>query len=70
MQSIKTHISDHGYLALLIIPAFFVTSYLFNIIYFRCFEVKISKVPLAIPDYILSINILGTALLSGFFFKS
>ena len=67
MQSIKTHISEHGYLALLIIPAFFVTSYLFNVIYFRCFDVKISKVPLAIPDYIMSINILGTALLSGIF---
>lgn len=69
MKSIKNYISEYGYLTLLVIPAFFVTSYLFNVIYFHCFDVKISKVPLAISDYTMSINIIGIALLSGFFFQ-
>lgn len=69
MKSIKNHIVEYGYLGLFVMPAFFVASYLFNITYFYCFDVKISKIPLAVSDYILSINILGIVLLSGIFYQ-
>lgn len=69
MKNIKEHFADYGYLSLLVVPVFFVISYLFNVIYFFAFGVSLSQVPLAVSDYITSINVLGIVLLFGIFWQ-
>lgn len=69
MKNIKEHFADYGYLSLLVVPVFFVISYLFNVIYFFAFGVSLSQVPLAVSDYIMSINVFGIILLFGIFWQ-
>lgn len=65
MKSIKEHFSEYGFLSLLVVPVFFIISYLFNVVYFFAFGVSLSQIPLAVSDYIMSVNILGIVILWG-----
>lgn len=70
MKSIKEHFSEYGFLSLLVVPVFFVISYLFNVVYFFAFGVSLSQIPLAVSDYIMSVNTFGVILLFGIILQS
>ena len=65
MKNIKEHFSEYGFLSLLVVPVFFVISYLFNVVYFFAFGVSLSQIPLAVSDYIMSVNAFGIIVLWG-----